>query len=738
MINIRMQSSSTIHYFLITKPSNQTYRDFITIPLEFESSILNLLPLLPIDVFQVINPSAYYQLKRQEIEETCLSFNVIYESTFELSRLINDIGQNLMVFIIDQIIDLNGFLEKVSGKKNIYFCFLKDQNRKVDFVAEYQNFFTEGFELVQHIKRDVESLYIANPLFLEVVKSLTTISESNKLNTIPFFKAAHTNFFIECQINGNYWTYKDAIDTYDPDFLEQKRKEVLSKEKINSDDRLDIFIEQFLKMDKKYLDNFYPIKVTDIDYDFNPLILTFPFINPQSQKLSIMYGVESPEVITRLLKTEQNRNYIFNKEVKDEDRNFMKAHMLAVAQIIYPRLNYLDFIRYLHSTFRFSPSIRFPMIANSILSELSFLKPDSKNLKTQKSLNKTITKFGKRLSNLTLTKRIQDYIQKRSCQIVAISDLPIEWLQINDIPLAITHDVCRIPETNLKMPMALFALNQNFNYLIPKNLSDKTLVIFGCSINEYEYNISTEVAIRECIRLNINYKRCLGVTDFISTVKNLKPDLLILDCHGQYDSETLSSYLIINGEKLSHEEIVSIDFPIPLIFLSSCATSPNYGYVHSIANAFFSNGSFSVTSTYLPIDVVNGTITYLRLLWHLDTTSRNGDFPNWLSYISFVTRISLFNKIVEKLPLFISGTTSSKRNSLPHIIKEIERIKDLMIAFPNRRSTFEKLNDLLNNINSEFRINMSSLMSENLLYTHLGRSDLIQFESWRERKLKSK
>ena len=52
-------------------------------------------------------------------------------------------------------------------------------------------------------------------------------------------------------------------------------------------------------------------------------------------------------------------------------------------------------------------------------------------------------------------------------QIVAITDLPIEWLPLDGIPLGFTHDICRIAEFPLEGNLMHYVVNEVQKYRVP-------------------------------------------------------------------------------------------------------------------------------------------------------------------------------------------------------------------------------------------------------------------------------
>lgn len=730
MLFVRNINSTAIAYFLITNDTTISYANFITAPKEFRNILFETVPTYPLDIIQIYRPEFYFFHKCNSLIDVSLNFNVVLNPK-DVPELLKACKSFVSVFFIDDVENISSIIQDIKQKDNTYFTILNDKS-ELQYDKSDLCYFSHALQLIEYIKRDIESI-LPNE-YLQIIKDAKLKKDS--VEKIPIFKGAHVNFFILSQISGNYWKFKERVSGYSQEYLNDKSSEIIKNtaQGIDTDSRLSLFRSQFEDIDKIYSENSLGIAVTDIDSKYPPLIVAAPFQNPQADKLSKIYGIELPEEIHELLYAEQNKNYVYTEKTNKEFKEYVYRKGSILARFTHSRTCYIDLMLYLHSTFTFSPSIRFPIIGKSIIKELSYLQPKTRNQLEGNKLNKTIKKFGKKLNELILNKKIEEYISKRNSQIVVISDLPFEWLEINHLPIAYTHDICRLPETNLKNVASYFNQNNNICYVIPENIAQRTLVIFGVPENEPEFQKAMELSISECKRLNIRYKKCLTVNDFISEVKEFRPEFLIIDCHGNFNEEDLSSYLNIANEKLTHEHIVNNELYVPIVFLSACVTSPTYGYVHSIVNAFFTTGSFCVTSTYLPINITNGTITYLRALWHLDNSAKNGDYANWLSYISMVIRSSFINLIVKKISERKRFQSTQNQKKLDKIIAELDRIKDLTVTFPKRRETFEKMDILLNNIDENLRFEFKKIMQENLLYTHIGRADLIKFQSWLSRK----
>lgn len=135
-------------------------------------------------------------------------------------------------------------------------------------------------------------------------------------------------------------------------------------------------------------------------------------------------------------------------------------------------------------------------------------------------------------------------LAKRPSQIIAISDLPVEWLDIDGIPLGFTHDVCRMPETPYSGLLQRYVVSRLSHYVIPNDILQHTLVVYGCrdkSFKPYQDecdDLSHELGFVTC--------ECLTKEDFFKALDENKPQLLIIDAHGGVNSHSRYGYVVDN------------------------------------------------------------------------------------------------------------------------------------------------------------------------------------------------
>lgn len=62
---------------------------------------------------------------------------------------------------------------------------------------------------------------------------------------------------------------------------------------------------------------------------------------------------------------------------------------------------------------------------------------------------------------------------------MAITDLPVEWMDINGVPLGFSHDVCRMPEVPYASALQNYVISQLPCRFVGKDIISRTMVVFG-------------------------------------------------------------------------------------------------------------------------------------------------------------------------------------------------------------------------------------------------------------------
>lgn len=116
------------------------------------------------------------------------------------------------------------------------------------------------------------------------------------------------------------------------------------------------------------------------------------------------------------------------------------------------------------------------------------------------------------MADETLSPQAAEMLKQYAAQVVAMTDLPIEWLAVDGVPLGFTHDVCRLPETPVTGLLAQYMESQYRPYTVPEDILQKTLVVFG---NEDPDFVRLQHPVRELSgKLGFKIRTCLDKASF--------------------------------------------------------------------------------------------------------------------------------------------------------------------------------------------------------------------------------
>lgn len=717
-------------YILKNLPSEITYLQIsdrapfqspLLPPVEFDNEVVNFISKCPMDILQLDSKDIYQEFKMSSSLFKSINFRFIY-SDYAINFIKDNLEKNkILLFLIDYQSEL----------KTEIVEFLKLSNNKLWFIYffNFNNENTSNSLLAQEIHSPVEFMIRLIEENVEIAKVLNmpdlNLSPSMPIDLKIFnfedkFSISMLNTKILCDIFSNYG-YENNFSNEESIALQAN----LGKEAIvnkNSYNRIHSALEIINKIDAIYYglvkDGIKPIN-SQFDPILAPLILVAPFHSPDMSKLKLNKGDD--KMINDMIgiwTSEQSNNYTFDFESK-----YTPESLSLGFSLLKRKTSSLDDLSYLHSTFTQSPILRLPLKGRSINRELSFFRPQMHaslaNTKNRNKIIRTIAKLGKSLNTSLLSDKTRNFLKERNRQLILLSDLPLEWLSIEEIPLAYSHDVCRIPETSHATIMAQFMSNSTHTFEIDENIINKTIVI--CGSNEDSFLKWQKIALESQVELGYNFEICLSILEVKKAIEKYTPELLIFDCHGGIDESTSNTFLWVGDEELSGDEIISNNISAPLVFLSACGTSPSYGLYNSIANAFFETGTIAVTATYLPILVDSGSILYLRILHLLNHAAREGLHMNWLSFISHAIRTSQIHEAYKGLPL-----DSDKE------INEKALILTKSMDFNQRRKLYKELDETLKSLTGTAN-KFTQGVPEYLFYTNLGRADLVLFKKWNEK-----
>jgi hypothetical protein len=726
-------SADRIQYFLIEKrPSSIGYE----VPEMFRSSFLDRLRLMPKSLFQVLDPLKWHLENAKNRISSQVNFGILFDdySLEKYDHILSIPCKLVVIFLNTQDRIVFQELEKI----NRPFLISSENKSILDQINSSKNLkfksFQDSKELIEKIltfalnEFQISSEDFFNSSQERVIKARELL-QCMDFDDVPNFIAANNNISNIQQLF--------SLGLGETDLFKVKE--------IKNQDRVKALLDTSLalgELSQRLRDNSENRRISASQ--FPTIILSYPYFNPDYRELSKKGFDKTKNVNDKLVAkkmqytrfVEQNiKTYDYTVEIEAADSAVERNSIAAAAVIKQRHTLFLDFVGYLHSSFELSPYIRVPTRGVSLNSYVSRLSPSQyRKTQSKNSLSKNINQIGKALSN-NLPSEVLSFIDDFADGLFVISDLPIEWLLIQDVPLAFLCDVCRVPETPATSILSQFNRNYAQSFEVDNNILENTLVVCGAKPEDiifktYERQINSNKT-QGCLPYKTAHVQTKD--DFFRIVNEVQPHLLIVDSHGDFKNQAEGSYIWFGNEKVTGNEIVEKLTQVPLVILSCCWGTPIYGNSNTIAQAFFERGSFSVLSTFLPISVNSGFTLYSRILNNLDYATKHGVHENWMNFVSHNIRTSyisdLFVPILDKFGIDILDYESYIKLCTDWSLKCMYR-KTRHSAYNEAKKAVLECVKSSHKSRVERLLKCHNIIPEFMLYTHLGRGDLIKFSQF--------
>ncbi len=414
--------------------------------------------------------------------------------------------------------------------------------------------------------------------------------------------------------------------------------------------------------------------------------------------------------------------------------------MRAGAEEVVAYTKFFDLAGTLHASFKAAPYLRGPIKGQSLAQEHSFFSPINFNENSSsRAIRRRVFGFGRALGDalhMDLRATVRDYLGG----IVAMSDLPLEWLDVDGVPLGFSKDVCRLPEGMISNLLSQFTHNAGSTFEVTTETPKRTLVVCGAPDGDAiarAFAGIVEMHRDKKITGPWRLEKCDSVDAFCGLVNEFRPELLIIDSHGRYQSNEIGTEIQFGHEYLNGNDVVARLPQIPLVVMSACWGAPLYGSSNTIAHAFFEAGSFAVTCTLLPVNVIKGSVLYTRLLRNLGSAAENPYHPHWSSFVSHAVRTSYLTD----LHAVIHDRLGIRRDVTTADAPELQGQWFVKTMNPRTRSeAFKEAYDLIircypAELTDKVRRALAedANLPEFMYYTTLGRADLVQFQAWNQK-----
>lgn len=683
--------------------------------------------LYPQTFEHLVMGSDYYQAVLNTGERSGYLVTFIYADSIHLAGALplmqKDDAVNVYFICTETINCLDEIAAALKNKHNERCLYLVNEFQKAWFT--WGNVFSSSREAIDYLKtlapKYVDLSKVKKPYYVpECIKDI-----DNGLT----FNPSVINTLTSHSMLGD-WNFQET-EYSDED---RARDSMEACHHSDSFERQDKMIRQIVKMmaiEDQALYSIYKTLPT-LDQLNSPLIITLPFTHKDMR--DYLKGIHVPghakeeKSLRYVLSQSTNKNYTVDFRIEENAADVTFESLSAAYYTIYfHRGRFLDIVGQLHASYKFSPYLRLPFQGVEINRELSFVAPSiSERLckaKDKESLEKIMKQVGAKIVEGSLSQDAQKMLKECTKQIVAITDLPIEWLPLDGIPLGFTHDICRIAEFPLEGNLMHYVVNEVQKYRVPKDILKHTLVVYGARDEAFVYYQD------KCDDLAKMHgfvtKCCANKQQFFDVVDEIKPQLLVIDTHGNFDNFLHQSYLLMGDDRIYPQDIIDHHVAVPMVFLSACNTAPTYNMTNTLANGFVQSGSLAVTSSYLPLDVSESSTVYLRLLEQLSVASSQSIHKNWLAFISHILRSSYIHQA------FYNYYKNTKKSIVDVAVNGLStQYLTRSMIFDCRRKVYEELHAGLDV--EGIHVDISHKIPHYLMYTTLGRADLIDFESYHE------
>jgi hypothetical protein len=265
------------------------------------------------------------------------------------------------------------------------------------------------------------------------------------------------------------------------------------------------------------------------------------------------------------------------------------------------------------------PVVRLPPSVNSVRTELTHLTSAAAGNapNRQHKLSKVARNLSKKMSKGLPSWLIEELHTSRKIKLV--SDSPLEWLPVEQMPLVLRSDCSRITTTPGNVCFQLVTATTDL--LMPPSMFKDVLIIRAFRPDD---------PIRDQLKLAVTTMQEHGDGAFrlhfidvnnrdelITALNGFSGAILVFDGHGKHDRVTDTGILVLPDEDVSAWALRSQARIPPIVVLSACDTHPFDGSHATTANGFLTAGAQTVIGTSIPVNATYSAIFVARLLFRV-------------------------------------------------------------------------------------------------------------------------
>jgi len=375
--------------------------------------------------------------------------------------------------------------------------------------------------------------------------------------------------------------------------------------------------------------------------------------------------------------------------VNNHDNHFIDKY--------HSELYFGSLINAIYASSTLTPELRLGVCNNDLFPITSSMGNNIRANNTTK-LHRLMAKFTAKVIEGSDT--LLDYLSNSTNkQIKIVSNFPIEWTNLNGLPLMIRHNVSRVfstpgflRETTLLQNNELHLnidsfrkilivssfppgdrISQDLKQAITKIISAKLTPEAEKRLQEAQKN----GAFVSDFNPEIVFKTVRKKEELINTLNEFPYALVVFDMHGGHHSDS-QGHLLLSDGPLYPQELSGVAAIPPIVILSACDTSPADRNHYNVANAFLCAGAKTVLASTYPILSKDAAqyIARLYLRIKLYLPERILSVKRSIRWSEFITGLnrrvyigSFVNHIIKKYKISGASAITELMHSVHHTLE---------------------------------------------------------------------
>ena len=261
-----------------------------------------------------------------------------------------------------------------------------------------------------------------------------------------------------------------------------------------------------------------------------------------------------------------------------------------------------------------------------------------------------------------------DLIEEIGGPIKIVSDAPVEWLPVRDLPLMLRYQCSRICATPGNLLLAQLATSEPVT-LTPEGLN-RVLVVSSFEPDDPLRNLLTGsiAAVTQNLegKIDLRFEKVSSRVELIDALNASDASILIFDGHGKGNSEKGIATLRIGKEDVDVWHLRGEARIPPVVILSACDTHGVDATSHAtVGNGLLAAGALTVLATLLPVDGRLSASFIARLVYRLAdfipaALSERKRALNWTEIIMGMQQMLLASEVLDALVGPITDASSPR------------------------------------------------------------------------------